>query len=196
MLRPPVDREPVAAVHFVGGAFVGAAPQLTYGAFLQALAEYGVLVVATPYRTSLDQYAVAQEIQFCYDRAERLLGDELSSLPCFGLGPSLGALLLLLGGARFAPARAGNVLLSFNCRRLSDAVLSACDANALSRAAGRPRARAAHGGARPAAARDLRRAGWRARTRGAARAAWGGRRGAAAAGAAAAASRAAARCAR
>ena len=63
-------------------------------------------------------------------------------------------------------------------------------------AAVRPRARAAHGGARPAAARDLRRAGWRARTRGAARAAWGGRRGAAAAGAAAAASRAAARCAR
>ena len=122
VLRPPVDREPVAAVHFVGGAFVGAAPQLTYGAFLQALAEYGVLVVATPYRTSLDQYAVAQEIQFCYDRAERALGDELSSLPCFGLGHSLGALLLLLGGARFAPARAGNVLMSFNCRRLSDAV--------------------------------------------------------------------------
>lgn len=35
---------PKAIVHFIGGAFVGAAPQLSYRALLEALAARGVLV--------------------------------------------------------------------------------------------------------------------------------------------------------
>lgn len=43
VLFPPGD-EPAAIVHFVGGAFVGAAPQLTYSAFLEELAAKGAVV--------------------------------------------------------------------------------------------------------------------------------------------------------
>lgn len=43
VLYPPGD-EPDAVVHFIGGAFVGAAPQLAYRTFLEALANRGVLV--------------------------------------------------------------------------------------------------------------------------------------------------------
>lgn len=37
-----------AVVHFLGGAFVGAAPQLAYRLFLESLASRGVLVGAGP----------------------------------------------------------------------------------------------------------------------------------------------------
>lgn len=38
VLRPK-NSKPVAVVHFVGGIFVGAAPQLTYRLFLERLSE-------------------------------------------------------------------------------------------------------------------------------------------------------------
>lgn len=45
VLRPPATAgRPEAVVHFLGGAFVGAAPQLTYRLFLETLANRNVLV--------------------------------------------------------------------------------------------------------------------------------------------------------
>ncbi|KAJ9530296.1 hypothetical protein QJQ45_023581, partial [Haematococcus lacustris] len=44
VLHPPNDRAPEAVVHFLGAAFVGAAPQLTYRLFLEALSNRNVLV--------------------------------------------------------------------------------------------------------------------------------------------------------
>lgn len=44
MLYPPEGQEPKCLVHFVGGAFVGAAPQLAYRPLLEALAARGALV--------------------------------------------------------------------------------------------------------------------------------------------------------
>lgn len=44
MLRPPHRATPKAIVHFVGGAFVGAAPQLTYRLLLELLASKGLMV--------------------------------------------------------------------------------------------------------------------------------------------------------
>jgi len=41
---------PLGVIHFLGGAFVGAAPHLTYRYLLESLAEAGYVVVATPYR--------------------------------------------------------------------------------------------------------------------------------------------------
>jgi hypothetical protein len=41
VLSPPNGVKPVAVVHFIGGAFVGASPQLTYRLFLEALTARG-----------------------------------------------------------------------------------------------------------------------------------------------------------
>jgi dipeptidyl aminopeptidase/acylaminoacyl peptidase len=52
VLIPP---KPTAIVHFLGGAFVAAAPQLTYRWLLEALASQGYAVVATPFVNTLDR---------------------------------------------------------------------------------------------------------------------------------------------
>ncbi len=44
VLYPPDNQQPKALVHFIGGAFVGAAPQLAYRPLLEALAARGALV--------------------------------------------------------------------------------------------------------------------------------------------------------
>jgi hypothetical protein len=44
VLRPPNDAAPKCLVHFIGGSFVGAAPQLAYRPLLEALAARGALV--------------------------------------------------------------------------------------------------------------------------------------------------------
>ena len=48
VLLPEFGGECSAIVHFVGGALVGGAPQQTYGAFLETLADHGLCVVANP----------------------------------------------------------------------------------------------------------------------------------------------------
>lgn len=40
----PLDGSATSVVHFLGGAFVGAAPQLTYRLLLEALAARGIMV--------------------------------------------------------------------------------------------------------------------------------------------------------
>jgi hypothetical protein len=44
VLYPPNGRQPEAVVHFLGDAFVGAAPQLSYRLFLEALSNRDILV--------------------------------------------------------------------------------------------------------------------------------------------------------
>ena len=46
VLYPPEGAAPRCLVHFIGGSFVGAAPQLAYGPLLEALAARGTLVRA------------------------------------------------------------------------------------------------------------------------------------------------------
>ncbi|KXZ42420.1 hypothetical protein GPECTOR_149g30 [Gonium pectorale] len=124
VLFPPAGRPPAAVAHFLGGAFVGAAPQMAYRLFLEALANRDILVVATPYSTSFDHLRIADEAQFKFDRAMRALAPQLPpvSLPTYGVGHSLGALIHLLISARYAVQRSGNVLLSFNNRPASDVI--------------------------------------------------------------------------
>lgn len=122
VLRPSKG-DPVAIVHFVGGVFVGASPQLTYRLFLERLAERGFLVIATPFASGFDHLRIADEAQFKFDRCSRQLRSELpDSLPIFGLGHSLGALTQLLIGARYAVERTGNVFLSFNNKEATTAI--------------------------------------------------------------------------
>jgi len=61
-LRPPSGRQLRALLHFLGGALLGAAPQLTYRYLLERLSSRGYLVVATPYQLSFDHLKTCDEI--------------------------------------------------------------------------------------------------------------------------------------
>ncbi|TYJ16730.1 hypothetical protein E1A91_A09G003000v1 [Gossypium mustelinum] len=110
----PKGLKPKSVVHFVGGIFVGAAPQLTYRLFLERLSEKGVLVIATPYASGFDYFFIADEVQSKFDRCLRFLQETGHDLPTFGIGHSLGSVIHLLIGSRYAIPRSGNVLMAFN----------------------------------------------------------------------------------
>ncbi|XP_024993434.1 uncharacterized protein LOC112527199 [Cynara cardunculus var. scolymus] len=118
----PKNSKPTSVVHFVGGIFVGAAPQLTYRLFLERLSEKGVLVIATPYPSGFDHFFIADEVQFKFDRCLRSLHETVKDLPCFGIGHSLGSVIHLLIGSRYAVQRSGNVYMAFNNKDASLAV--------------------------------------------------------------------------
>jgi len=122
VLFPPNNRAPEAVVHFLGGAFVGAAPQISYRLFLEALSNRDVLVIATPYSTGFDHLRIADESQFKFDRALRSIGNEVVGLPVYGVGHSLGTVIHLLICARYAVARSGNAFLSYNNRNAVEVV--------------------------------------------------------------------------
>eukprot|EP00252_Welwitschia_mirabilis_P009889 TRINITY_DN22817_c0_g1_i2.p1 TRINITY_DN22817_c0_g1~~TRINITY_DN22817_c0_g1_i2.p1 ORF type:complete len:365 (-),score=54.05 TRINITY_DN22817_c0_g1_i2:224-1318(-) len=118
----PNSMNPIGVIHFAGGIFVGAAPQITYRLFLQRLSMRGYIVVATPYASGFDYLQIADEVQFKFDRCFRVLQGNVRGLPVFGIGHSLGAVIHLLIGARYAVQRSGNVLMSFNNKEASLAI--------------------------------------------------------------------------
>eukprot|EP00899_Mesostigma_viride_P005382 jgi/Mesvir1/14845/Mv05467-RA.1 len=84
-----------------------------------------IYVIATPYSTILDHMRIADEVQFKYDRCVRALeerGDDIRTLPVYGIGHSLGSVIQLLIGSRYAVERAGNVHISFNNKPVVEAV--------------------------------------------------------------------------
>ncbi|GLU06629.1 hypothetical protein SLE2022_236460 [Rubroshorea leprosula] len=111
-----------SVVHFVGGIFVGAAPQLTYRLFLERLSERGILVIATPYASGFDYFFIADEVQFKFDRCLRFLQETVQDIPTFGIGHSLGSVIHLLIGSRYAVQRSGNILMAFNNKEASLAI--------------------------------------------------------------------------
>jgi hypothetical protein len=112
-----VPSQPRAVIHFLGGAFIAAAPQLTYPRLLDACAEAGLAVVATPFVNTFDHADLARQ---CLQEFERVLarlehqGRLPRDLPVFGLGHSMGSKLHLLIGSLFPVERLGNALLAFN----------------------------------------------------------------------------------
>lgn len=135
LFPPPGGKRPEAVVSFLGGAFVGAAPQLAYGPLLEAVAARGAVVVATPYQLSFDHGPTADRVQYDLERCLRALDAEaedslgttnlprVSALPLWGLGHSLGSLLHLLVCARYPyAARRGNVLMSFNNKPATETI--------------------------------------------------------------------------
>ncbi|XP_010530680.1 PREDICTED: uncharacterized protein LOC104807194 [Tarenaya hassleriana] len=118
----PRNSKPKMVVHFIGGIFVGAAPQLTYRLFLERLAEKDILVIATPYPSGFDHFFIADEVQFKFDRCCRALQETVQDLPSFGVGHSLGSVIHLLIGSRYAVQRSGNVLMAFNNKEASLAI--------------------------------------------------------------------------
>lgn len=114
VLLPP---RPVAAIHFLGGAFVATAPHLTYRRLLEFLADAGYVIVATPFINTFDHINIAETVLWSFDRAFHMLrrrGAIPADLPIYGLGHSMGCKLHLLIGSLFEVERSGNILLSFN----------------------------------------------------------------------------------
>ncbi|MEA5536273.1 DUF1350 family protein [Crocosphaera sp. XPORK-15E] len=113
-----IPRHPMAVIHFLGGAFVGTAPNFTYRWLLEQLGKEGYAVIATPFINTLDHLAIARNVlnrfESILDRlqANNSLGQRY--LPIYGIGHSMGCKLHLLIGSLFSVERAGNILISFN----------------------------------------------------------------------------------
>lgn len=133
MLRPAAWVPERGVVHFIGGAFAGAAPHWTYRRLLGALAARGLWVVATPLATAFDHRRLAADAASAFERTYAALlnsGALNESLPVHGVGHSMGALLQALAGAgaadtvtkAYCQRLRGQVLISFNAQSLSTAV--------------------------------------------------------------------------
>lgn len=112
-----VPQRPIAIIHFLGGAFVAAAPQVTYRSLLEHFAAQGYAIVATPFVNTLDHTTIAQRVMRMSNLAlDYLVTERLRqySLPIYGVGHSMGCKLHLLIGSLFPQDRAGNILISFN----------------------------------------------------------------------------------
>jgi len=132
VLRPSPNAPARAVVHFIGGAFFGAVPQWTYRSFLSELARRGIWVVATPLPTSFDHLKLAKEAAEAFERTHAELvrsGSLEATLPVYGLGHSMGALLSALIACRcegvpatYSERLQGQTLLCYNSQSLSGAV--------------------------------------------------------------------------
>ena len=71
-------------------------------------------IIATPFPTGFNHLAISDQTHFMFDRCMSQLRSEVSDLPIFGIGHSLGALVHLLISSRYPVQRSGNVFLSFN----------------------------------------------------------------------------------
>ncbi len=109
---------PLGIVHFLGGAFIAAAPQVTYRWLLEALYDAGYGVIATPFINTFDHEAIAEDVISRFEGTLKRLyyNRELpdTELPIYGMGHSMGCKLHLLIGSTYEVKRQGNVLMAFN----------------------------------------------------------------------------------
>lgn len=123
VLIPP---QPIGIIHFLGGAFVATAPQLTYRFLLEQLGKQGYIIVATPFLNTLDHKAIAVSVlnrfESIMERLQKSAKVETGYLPIYGLGHSMGCKLHLLIGSLFKVERGGNILISFNNYPLKQAI--------------------------------------------------------------------------
>lgn len=123
ILRPPIDTPPRALIHFLGGALLGAAPQLSYRYMLERLSSRGYLIVATPYQLSFDHLTTCDEIVGRFELVAPELAKQYGAVPVVGVGHSCGSLLHMLITSLFPDTpRAANALISYNNRGVGEAV--------------------------------------------------------------------------
>jgi hypothetical protein len=121
-----IPRQPRAVVHFLGGAFVAAAPHITYRLLLEDLAQQGYAIIATPFLNTFDHRSIASEVYNSFEDTLELLQKRrylpAEGLPIYGVGHSMGCKLHLLIGSMYDVDRSGNILISFNNFSARDAV--------------------------------------------------------------------------
>jgi hypothetical protein len=99
-VRLPRGR-PWGFVHFVGGAVLGAYPEVAYDSWLSRVADAcDVVVVATPFELGTDHEAIAKGVKAMYSRARVEVcaqeGLDVRAAPTFRVGHSLGCKVLTL----------------------------------------------------------------------------------------------------
>ncbi|KAF8036145.1 hypothetical protein BT93_C1983 [Corymbia citriodora subsp. variegata] len=134
VIPPPSGRKPRAIIKFLGGAFIGAVPEITYGYLIELLAKEGFLIIAVPYNVTFDHARAASEVyekfHCCLDNVltsglpeDNLSAADLVDLPLFSVGHSNGALLQALAGSYFSEKiPKANAIISYNNRPASEAV--------------------------------------------------------------------------
>ena len=113
MLSPPPGVAPKAVVHFLGGAFVGAAPHLSYRYLLEDIADAGYIIITTPFNL------VFNYVDLCAGLVEdsrEAFSRVPAGLPVMGVGHSCGALMHTLLPVLYPQEcpRESNVLISWN----------------------------------------------------------------------------------
>ncbi|GKC02462.1 alpha/beta hydrolase fold protein [Tanacetum coccineum] len=108
----PKGKKAKAIIKFLGGAFIGAVPEVTYGSVvLPVFIRY--LIISVPYNVTFDHSQAAREVferfYSCLNSvltyglpSDGLLAAELVDLPLYSVGHSNGALLQVLGGSYFS----------------------------------------------------------------------------------------------
>lgn len=121
-LEPKTERARAdgAVAHVLGGAAVGAAPHVAYGAMCEELSRAGFRVVATPYALTFEHLRCAEDVLAARQRAMQEMG-WAQDAPVVGVGHSNGSLLHLLAATR-GGEYAANALVSFNNLVVSEAV--------------------------------------------------------------------------
>ncbi|KAL7159687.1 hypothetical protein ABFS83_01G044800 [Erythranthe nasuta] len=134
VIPPPNGRKPKALIKFLGGAFIGAVPEVTYSYLIGLLANEGYLIICVPYNVTFDHERVSREI---YERFHSCLDSvlttglpengisaaEIADLPFYSIGHSNGALLQVLTGSYFCDRiPKANAIISYNNRPASEAV--------------------------------------------------------------------------
>eukprot|EP00746_Dinoflagellata_sp_MGD_P006251 gnl/MRDRNA2_/MRDRNA2_112168_c0_seq1.p1 gnl/MRDRNA2_/MRDRNA2_112168_c0~~gnl/MRDRNA2_/MRDRNA2_112168_c0_seq1.p1 ORF type:complete len:543 (+),score=91.37 gnl/MRDRNA2_/MRDRNA2_112168_c0_seq1:84-1712(+) len=120
---PDIESNPPRGIiHFLGGAFVGAAPHFTYRYLLDALSENGYIVVTTPYRLAFEYIPICKGVLSKFDIVAAELSAKFGPLPVIGMGHSCGALLQTLMASELNVTRAANVLISFNNKPVTEAI--------------------------------------------------------------------------
>ncbi|KAJ7966333.1 Eukaryotic initiation factor 4F subunit p150 [Quillaja saponaria] len=136
LVVPPLSNrvKPRAIIKFLGGAFIGAVPEVTYSYLIEQLAQEGFLVVLVPYNVTFDHAEAAKQVyerfHACLDTIRtsglphaHLTPDQLVDLPLFSVGHSNGALLQLLTGSYFSDKiPKANAIISYNNRPATEAV--------------------------------------------------------------------------
>jgi hypothetical protein len=112
------QQEIIGVIHFLGGAFVATAPQISYRSFLEKIGQAGFAIVATPFLNTFDHLTIAREV---LNRFETILHRLQTTkqftgyaLPIYGIGHSMGCKLHLIIGSLYEIKRAGNILISYN----------------------------------------------------------------------------------
>jgi Protein of unknown function (DUF1350) len=126
----PSRARPRGIVHFLGGAFAGAAPYLFYSSIIDRIADSGYTVVVTPYSVTFQHDRCARNVHTAFINAlqelrqtPKLTWTAPVGAPTHGVGHSNGALMhAMIGSLIKNPINTSNVLVSFNNRQVSEAV--------------------------------------------------------------------------
>ncbi|CAB4265966.1 unnamed protein product [Prunus armeniaca] len=134
VVPPPTGKKPRAIIKFLGGAFIGAVPELTYSYLTELLAKDGFLVISVPYNVTFDHVQAAAQVyerfNACLDTIlasglpnANLSPAQLAQLPVFSVGHSNGALLQVLAGSYFSDkVPKANAIIAYNNRPATEAV--------------------------------------------------------------------------